>query len=460
MDESIYKKMVELKTNRDSYDVSFLGTLDLAVTDYSTNQKFNITVDIMVSIENGSEGPIFRFYDENNNFIAINKNDGQGLLPTSKFSDILTSKENMDSLQKLEEFSYDPESSLNKTDFDIEQVARALGIPKEKVIAMSSTLPYQKDEKDDDKIHLKDENENETSIPKKKQTSKENKKLSALEKQETSLSQKVDDVHTLGEILGVPDNGKLVAVYSDSIENSKSKNNTKFSFLIKDKEGNYTELQNLEQVGGITPSVQVAQSNSDGSKVEQEQVNSFYRIKTSNNIEYMLSARIGSYGNIELGIGQRDRTQGVNGQELVTVTTPLKTSSNYYTTAETRESLNSTHNGTRKVQDRIAEGEVHDDCNAGKDEYDGDPNTGHTHDDSDNLSFSEQQFYEMALDILNESDTIAEVYNRNDVVNALKKSHQSQPNLTQKELSEQVKTSMEENAELEHGSFPSRYPDL
>ena len=76
--------MVELKTNRDSYDVSFLGTLDLAVTDYSTNQKFNITVDIMVSIENGSEGPIFRFYDENNNFIAINKNDGQGLLPNIK----------------------------------------------------------------------------------------------------------------------------------------------------------------------------------------------------------------------------------------------------------------------------------------------------------------------------------------------------------------------------------------
>ena len=249
----------------------------------------------------------------------------------------------------------------------------------------------------------------------------------------------------------------MVAVYSDDIENGTTKNNTRFSFLIRDKDGKYKECPNLEQVGGITPDSKVAKSNYDGSKVQMEQVNSLYRIKSSSNIEYLLTANIGSQGIIELGIGQKDRTRGVNGSNLATVTTPLKTSSTYRTTAEVRRDLNGTYDGINQSHERVLEGEIHinRNCETDKDEFDGEYNTGHIHEDIDEdvlnqPVYTEQEFYEMALYIINQSDIIGDIYNRHDIVAYLEEASKENPDFTKEELSDIVMSEMEESAEQEH----------
>lgn len=455
MENSIYKQMSELQEIRDSNDVAFLGAIQIDEIDTATKKQVKNTYDIFVSLEDGPYGPIFKFYNKDKESIAVNLNDGRGTLPTSKFVDKLPPE----SLKELDEFSYLPENSLNKVNYDLEQVEKALGIPKEKIRAMSEVSGEKEktaeNQKDDDKIHLKDEKEDgNLQEANKEKTPEEEKKLQALEKQQTSLSQKVDDRHTLGELLGVPGSGTLVAVYSDSIENGSDKNSTKFSFLIKDKDGNYTECPNIEQVGGTTPDAQVAASSYDGSDVQTSQVNSLYRIKSSSNIEYMLTAKIASQGTIDLGIGQRDRTQGVNSQNLTTVTTPLKTTSTYYTTTDTREAINDTRDGNKQATRRAEEGQTHIDANcehSSKDEFDGDRNTGHAHDEEENEIPEEQmltdrQLDEIAQKILDENPEIDRVFTQNEVKERFLKNYKDSNNKKPEEIAENTAIEMEQDA--------------
>ena len=457
MENSIYKKQ-EIK---DYNAVAFLGAIQINEFDTATKKPVKNTYDIFVAVEDSH----YKFYNKNKELIAVNFNDGRGTFPTEAFVDKLPPE----SLKELNEFS----NSLNKVNSDLEQISKVLGIPKEEIRTMSEVSSEQENnsenQKDDDKIHLKDEKKDKNSQKSNKEkTPEEEKKLQALEKQQTSLSQKVDDRHTLGELLGIPVDGTLVAVYSDNIENGSNKNNTKFSFLIKDKDGNYTECPNIEQVGGNTPDTQIAASSSDGSNVQTIKVNSLYRIKSSSNIEYMLTANIGSQGTIDLGIGQRDRTQGVNSQNLTTVTTPLKTTSTYYTTTDTREAINGTRDGNNQVTRRVAEGQTHINANcknASKDEFDGYKDTGHVHDHEDNCesnvsNYTEQELYDMALEILYDSDILGDVYNREDVKNHLNQLATKQPGLSKDELKSKVKQTMEDNADSEYDGFAPSYPSL
>lgn len=471
MDSSVYEKMNELQKFRDSNDVFFGGTIELEELDPDTNSMVKNAYDIYISMEDGPQGPVFKFYNKDMELLAINLNDGRGTIPSSNFADKLPPEIIKQFDDFLESLEFRQDNSLNKINSDLEKMSEVLGIPKGRIVAVSEA-PNKKNnledkKKDDEKIHIKDEDELKKEDKTKKQKSpEEEKKLEALEKQQTSLSQKVNDRYTLGDILGVPNDGTLVAVYSDSIENGKQQNHTKFSFLIKDKEGNYTECPNIEQVGGITPDAKVAASSSKGDEVKTDQVNSLYKIKSSSNIEYMLTAKIGSQGTIDLGIGQRDRTQGVNSNELVTVTTPLKTTSNYYTTPETREALNGTHEGNKQATRRAQEGKAHQDenCKPTKDEFDGEIDTGHTHDEENENpnapEITNNELEKIAIEILEESDKISNIYNRNDVINHLKQLLNEQNNISKTDLKNQVKTTMEENADSEHDGFPSNYPNL
>ncbi len=376
MDSSLYNTMQKLaiEYKLDTNNIYYVGS----ITDLTTNKDVPTTQDVFLMIVGFKEHPIYSFVDTDGNLIAIDNGNGYGMLPSKDYVDILSSSE----LANMKNYEPINSDSLAYIDNQLSEISEKTGIPKDKILAFSETPQYlienNKDSEKDTKIHLKDDKDT-----KSKQSQPQNtKKIEALEKQSTDLNnQKVNEYQTLGDILGIPQGGKLVAVYSDSIENGKT-NTTRFSFLLKDKDGNYSEIPNIEQAGGIYPNTDVAQSNENGDTVKKGKVNSIYRVKGSSNIEYMLTANIGSHGTIELGIGQRDRTQGINDADLVT--TSLKTTSNYYTTKETREAINSKNSGQRQATNRSQEANSHDEkCTITKDEVDGDLQTGRIHMNSD-----------------------------------------------------------------------------
>ena len=381
MDSSLYNTMQKLaiEYKLDTNNIYYVGSITVPKPDLTTNKDVPTTQDVFLMIVGFKEHPIYSFVDTYGNLVAIDNGKGYGILPSKDYVDILSSSE----LAKMKNYEPINSDSLAYIDNQLSKISEKTGIPKDKILAFSETPQYlienNKNSEKDTKIHLKDDDDKDT---KSKQSQPQNtKKIEALEKQSTDLNQKVNTNQTLGDILGITQGGSLVAVYSDSIENGKT-NNTKFTFLLKDKDGNYSEIPNIEQAGGIYPNTDVAQSNENGDTVTKGKVNSIYRVKGSSNIEYMLTANIGSHGTIELGIGQRDRTQGINEADLVT--TSLKTTSNYYTTKETREALNSKNSGQRQATQRSQEANSHDEnCTITKDEVDGDLQTGRIHMNSD-----------------------------------------------------------------------------
>ena len=449
MDSYNYNIMAKLKENFKSYDMSYFGVLSISEIDKVTNKNVQNTYDIYVSIEKKQSEDenkisyIYKFYNKDGKLLAIDLNDNKGILPTAEFVDVLSK----DNLNKLDTFFYSQENSFIQIDMDLEKISKVSGIPKKEILATAETHEVSKDSiektENDEKIHLKDDEQNKNNNKNDKEQKPSNKaKIEALEKQSTDLNQKVTETDTLGDILGIPQGGKLVAVYSDSIEHGK-KNSTKFTFLLKDKDGNYSEMPNIEQVGGINPNTDVSQSNENGDNVKKEDVNSTYKIKGTGNIEYLLTANIGSHGTIELGIGQRDKTQGINQSNLVT--TPLKTTSTYYTNRQTREALNSSQSGNDEATKRSNEAATHgENCNTlTLYEVDGDKQTGHQHQ-------SESDYYgSIADEILSNNSIIPEVYNRNDLIIALQSVHSENPNLSEERLTELVTEIMEEHAKDE-----------
>ena len=444
-----YKNMANLKEQLklNSFDISYYGVLTLNEKDITTNKDVLNSYDVYVSIEekpnlNEDEKEsktryIYRFYNKDGQLLAINFNDEQGILPEEEFADVLT-REN---LEKLYKFSYSQENSFNKIDMDLEKISKASGKPKEEILAVAETDELSNDSKDspenDDKIHLKDDEKKSTT----KQTPENKSIIKASEEQTTDLNQNVSGTETLGDILGIHDGGKLVAVYSDSIKNG-TKNNTRFTFLLKDADGNYSEIPNIEQAGGINPNTDVAQSNENGDTVKKGNVNSIYKIKGTGNIEYLLTANIGPYGTIELGIGQRDKTQGIDESDLVT--TPLKTSSTYYTSRQTREAINSSRHGTDQAPKRADESRQHNgNCPITTAEVDGIEETGHQH------HAKSENYGKIADEILNTNSIISEVYNRNDLIVTLQSVHSENPNLSEERLTELVIEIMEEHAKDE-----------
>lgn len=442
MDSSLYNTMKELLTEYkiSSSNIYYYGSVTILEKDLATNKNIQTTNDIFLLIQGFKKHPIYNFVDKSGNIIATDRGYGHGVLPTKDYADVLSAED----LSMMNKFEPSNSHSLYYIDNQLDAISKKLRIPKEEILAVSETDEFYRNSKEtsenDEKIHLKDDkndkNSNKNTKTSQEQDSKSKAKIEALEKQSTDLNQKVSETETLGDILGIHESGKLVAVYSDSIENG-TKNNTRFTFLIKDADGNYSEIPNIEQAGGINPNTDVAQSNENGDNVKKEDVNSIYRIKGPGNIEYLLTANIGPYGTIELGIGQRDKTQGIDESDLVT--TPLKTSSTYYTNRQTRESINSSRHGTKQATERSREADTHDgeSCNLTKDEVDGNTNTGHQH-------ISTSEYSQSIADIIINNDdeidgvgdhlTITNVYNRSDIQKIVKSVHEENHELSDEEL--------------------------
>ena len=419
-DYDFYIKMIELQNRLETNlaklekqgkipnaidDIQYAGTIDWIEIDSITNSEIPVYKEIYISIEKKSNGNIItKYYDENmSEPIAIDFHDSNGIVATkssiaysllktedgkdfkSQFENIkvrkpLSLKELVNDISALSrESGMSKEqilSILKEKDDELEKISRVSGTSKEDILSISNIDDTDKSLKSDEKGKIILDNKQKPSLDDNANNS-EIKKDNPNIKQETDLNQKVNNRFTLGDVLGVPEDGKLVVVYSSAVKDNTS--TTKFTFLIQEKDGNFKPCDNLELVGGTRPANDVYASNYDGSNVEKDHVNSEYIVKGPlANKRFVLTANTGSFGTIDLGIGQAPKLQGVN--EAPIVTTPLKTTSTYNTHSETKETLHSYNSGMYSADDRGKEASSHtEDCKLTEQNVDGNTNTGHQH---------------------------------------------------------------------------------
>lgn len=265
--------------------------------------------------------------------------------------------------------------SLNEMDRSLDEVAKKLGITKDQIRNMSETdLDNALDEKDNEKLDLsEDDRQNDEKQDEQNKDVLEN--LNA--KQEINLDKKIDDRHTLADILGISAGSKLIVVNSDSILDNE--NTTRFSCLIKNADGSLEKADMLEQVGGKHSDKNIYETNRDGSRVENKVVQSTFAIDSDIVENGIISVRIGSFGTIEVGYGEIDRTSNKDA-----FTQKLETRETYPVTMRVREEFNQTK-GIDNIPDKLDEIKEHEEHGCDHltlDEADGDFNTGHIHDEN------------------------------------------------------------------------------
>lgn len=457
MNSSLYEKMNILKDQKDLKDIMYCGKLELTETDKTTNQKLKIIKDVYIPIEkNNDVGEIFfKILDENGDVMAVQSKSG--FLPSTKYLDLFNSPENANSLSILKEYASREGLTLNSMEKELDKISKELNLSKKEILAISKTSYDDEIHKDnnkeeneenleEEKIHLKEENQEDKKEEEQKQNEKALDRINT--KQKASLSQKVDGVNTLGSILNIPSSGELYVVYSDDIYGNT--NNTRFSFLIKDSDGNFTQPENLKQISGNHSSLNIAESNRDGSNITQKQVYSSYMIKGTNNIEYVITANIGTHGTIDLGLGQIDKTQGTNSKDSTAITVPIETTNTFYQTQrEVKDDLVNPREGTYQATERVNELEEHKQAGCDKNltskELDGDKSTGHLHenDSTKNINENETSLDILAKEIYNSDDEIGTAFSHNDIKNMLKNAANNHPDYTIKELKNLVEKDCE-----------------
>ena len=369
----IIKLMESLKehhSNNSLKDIVFLGSID-----YQENidgVSYDAKKDIFMIIEEKDGVTSFHYYDEKQKAIAIDfEDDGRDIMAIGDFfkeRDVDFTKSILDDISNLD---IENSISLNEIESNLEKYAKSLGVSKEQILSAATIdlnkVPEKKFKKD--KIHL-DNSED-------KEISKEENK-NALDhistKSEVDLDEKVTGKQTLGQILGVPAGGKLIALYSEHIANNE--NTAEFSFLLQKTDGTLEPADMLDQVDGNQPDKKIASVNRDGSEIKNQQVNSLFSIDSTGDTHDMLSIRRGNMGILELSYVQMDPTDNTQGMSI-----PLETDNIQPITSQVRNEMNTTK-GIYNVSENLDEYNVHQDIgcdNITLEEIDGDPNTGHQH---------------------------------------------------------------------------------
>lgn len=436
--EEILDKMRELKFNRENdfiekgqenktvQNVRYLGTIE-----YNKLPKQIYLIIEQEEKEDGNIIEIERYYTEDGEFLGgNNKSDQYDFIILAK--EYQDDKELLESLQKLNK---EGELDLNKLEDDrLEEIALALGISKEEIKRMSEIdADKQIEDKEADREELEEQEEGKEIISKEKM-----EKVSA--KTEIKTNQKVTDYETMASLLNVEDKGykKIAIINSDNFKDSG--NTTRFSIVGVKEDGTAERIDTLEQGYGATPTKSINSLNRDGTDIEQEQVNSIFKIKGEK--EKQIAVKIGAMGTIETSLV---RTPAQDNQEAISI--PIETSNIRYTTKETRELMNEKRNP--RVKEEIERINEHKElgCNPTiKDIDDNEYNNTHKHMEIDN------EYLNKCADKILENDEIANMYNRQDVIEKLKK----QLELDNKEipetdeLIEKVEEQMEQEAESEH----------
>ncbi len=437
--EEVLDKMRELKFNRENEfiekeqdnkkvaNVKYLGVIE-----YNGEPKQIYLLLEQEEKEDGTTIDIERYYTEDGEFLGGNNKSDQ-------YDFIILAKEHQDDeklLKSLQDLDKDGEIDLNKLEDErLEEIALALGISKEEIKRMSEIdADKQIDEKEDRKEEadesIKQDDEKEVL------TKKQMEKVSA--KTEINTNQKVTDYETMASLLNVQDKGykKIAIINSDSFKDSG--NSTRFSIVGVKEDGTAERIDTLEQGYGATPTKSINSLNRDGTEIEQEQVNSIFKIKGEK--EKQIAVKIGSMGTIETSLV---RTPAQDNQEAISI--PIETSNIRHTTRETRELMNEKRNP--RVKEEIERINEHEElgCNPTiKDIDDNEYNDTHTHIEID------EEYLNKCADKILENDNVANVYNRNDVINKLKENLEENKIPDTDELIEKVEDQMEQDAENEH----------
>lgn len=239
------------------------------------------------------------------------------------------------------------------------------------------------------------------------------------------------DIH-YGEILGVNQGAKLLAVYSNAIQNNN--NTTRFSFIIKNPDGTLENAEMLNQSGGKDSDKNIYEVNRDGSEVNQKNVQSSYTIKSPLIENAIITARVGKMGYIEIGYGQIDPTSHKDA-----LTQELETEHTYYTTYQVREEF-SQKKGINNIKEDLKEAREHEKYGCEDltlEEADGDENTGHKHiENNDNI----------LQEIKNYDENIEEIFTDEEIKERYERKLKDNPEKSLDEIIEDTKKDLSEDA--------------
>ena len=280
--DSDYQK--EVSKNK-VLNVKYLGTIEI-----DGEQKGIYLLIEQKEEKDGRLAEIEKYYTEDGEFLGADSNLDQ-------FEFITLNKEYLNKeglLEQIESLDKEGRLDLNQIEKErLEELARELGIePKdiEKYAEIDAEKEINDKDRTDDKLEDEGkENEKDENDDKEVLSKKEVEKIPA--KTEIKTNQKVTDKDTMASLLNVEGKGyvKIAVIYSEKLQDNG--NTTRFSFVGIKADGSAEKIDTLEQAYGNNPTKNVQTMNRDGSEIEEDKVNSIFRIKGKD--EEQLAVNIG-----------------------------------------------------------------------------------------------------------------------------------------------------------------------
>lgn len=400
-------------------DVKYLGSIE-----FEGKEKGIYLIIEQKQKEDGSLAKIERYYTEDGEFLGGNNKADQFnfLILNEKYS----GQEGL--LEKLQNLDKEGVLDLNQLEQErLEEIALAFGVSVEELDKVAELDLKQE-------IELEQEKEEGKETLSKKQVEK------ITSKTEIKTNQKVTDKETMASILKVEDKNytAINIIYSDAMKNSGS--TSRFAIVGIKEDGTAEKINTLEQGYGTNPNKEIQSLNRDGSEIEQKQVNSIFKIKGED--ETQIAVDIGSMGTIEPTLV---RTPRQDNEEAISI--PIETHNIKPTTRETRELMNEQRNP--RVKEEIQRAKKHEEL--GCEEASIKDINDNPYDDTHEHMEVDSEYLDKCADKILKNDEIAETYNRNDIIEKLKKQiEKSSEILSTEELIETVEKEMEEAANSEH----------
>ena len=343
---SDYQK--ELQKNK-VLNVKYLGTIEI-----DGEQKGIYLLIEQKEEKDGRLAEIEKYYTEDGEFLGADSNLDQ-------FEFITLNKEYLNKEGLLEQIeSLDKEGSLDLNEIEnerLKELARELGIDVEDIQKLAEIdadkeidkwheelTNEQIEELQEEGIEPGDEEYRRYLLDHGLSLPKEEVEKGISTKTEIKTGQKVTDKDTMASLLNVEEKGyvKIAVIYSEKLQDNG--NTTRFSFVGIKADGSAEKIDTLEQAYGNNPTKNVQTMNRDGSKIEEDKVNSIFRIKGKD--EEQLAVNIGQMGTIE---PKFVRTPRQDGEKAISI--PIETQNIRPTTREIREYMNRSRNTS--VDDNI-----------------------------------------------------------------------------------------------------------
>lgn len=438
--DSDYQK--EVSKNK-VLNVKYLGTIEI-----DGEQKGIYLLIEQKEEKDGSLAEIEKYYTEDGEFLGADSNLDQ-------FDFITLSPQYADKdglVRQLEELDKERILDLNEIENErLKKIARELGIDVEDIQKLAEIdadkeidkwheelTNEQIEELQEEGIEPGDEEYRRYLLDHGLSLPKEEVEKGISTKTEIKTGQKVTDKDTMASLLNVEEKGyvKIAVIYSEKLQDNG--NTTRFSFVGIKADGSAEKIDTLEQAYGNNPTKNVQTMNRDGSKIEEDKVNSIFRIKGKD--EEQLAVNIGQMGTIE---PKFVRTPRQDGEKAISI--PIETQNIRPTTREIREYMNRSRNTS--VDDNIKRVEEHQEL--GCDVVKAINTNDNPKDDTHNHNF-DQNFINKCVDRLLKN--YGNIYNRYDLNDKVLKYIQEKGNeeLTEEQIYEELDEKVGKEAEQEH----------